>query len=105
MKHTILAQLEHLRKQKALHLEKREKEYKYIEDFNVITELRKTKWIYKLAEETVKGLRELSEDPNIYYHSNENSKSMEHYLLKKGFIINDLREITEEGENKKVGVA
>ncbi len=98
-------QLEHLRKQKALHLEKREKEYKYIEDFNVITELRKTKWIYKLAEETVKGLRELSEDPNIYYHSNENSKSMEHYLLKKGFIINDLREITEEGENKKVGVA
>lgn len=86
-------------------IEKHTKEYTYIEDFNVIKELRKSKIVYDLARNTVDSIKKMSKDNKVHFHSNENSKHMEHFLLRKGFEAFNLGDIEkkEKKARRKVG--
>lgn len=85
-------------------VDKEKCEYTYIEDFNVIKELRKSRIIYDLAKLTIDSIKEYGKN-EVYYHSNENSKNMEHFLLRKGLTpidINNKKELKKDNEIKKV---
>ena len=78
-------------------------EYTYIEDFNVIKELRKSRIIYDLAKLTIDSIKEYGKK-EVHYHSNENSKNMEHFLLRKGLTpidINNKKELKKDNKIKK----
>jgi hypothetical protein len=71
----------------------------------VIKELRKSKIVYDLARNTVNSMKKMSKDNKVHFHSNENSKHMEHFLLRKGFEAFNLGDIEkkEKKARRKVG--